>query len=237
MRPVRIVGVGLLGLVLLAPPVQALGEGPSSRPSAPATAPSPPTSQPAGSQDAEKLAAFIRAIRRAEDPREALSAYAKGCSISRLNAELHTAHVRRMLQFGRPETAYYPAQAAVRLEPENGMAWGVLGYVHGKRHRLEEALAAAVRAAKYAPDDNSILHNAGQLVAWCDGQRPPLPRSSLPGIERVSGPEQAARRQKVAPEAHSGSSHRSSRSAAPAPDRRVRGQGPVGGRPVMGGFV
>ncbi len=135
-----------------------------------------PTSAPATSP-ADRLEAQIQAVSQADDPRAAMSAYAKGCAIDRSNTEIHDAYMRRMLKFGLPKIAYYPARELVRLDPNNALAWGVVGYMQGKRGELEEAFSATIRSLENRRDDPSVLHNAGQLAAWYENE-PDLPNLS-----------------------------------------------------------
>ena len=150
--------------VVLAWMVLASRGGPATRPSS-ATKP------------ADRLKAFIRAVAEADNPRAAMSAYARGCAIDRNKAELHDAYMKRMLKFGLPKIAYYPARVLVRLDPNNSLAWGVVGYMHGKRGELVEAFSATIRSLEKRRDDPSVLHNAGQLAAWYDNE-PDLPKVS-----------------------------------------------------------
>lgn len=190
MRRAQIVVVGLAALVWIAPVARGESRPRPQEPPDVAGPTSAPASQPVTTRPAEKLAALLRAIRQAAHPGEVISAYARGCAIDRLNAELQNAYMRRMLQFGHPLIAYYPARVLVRIEPKNGTAWGVVGYVYGKRSKLRDALVATVRAAGRCPDDPSILHNAGQLVAWYEGQGEPpkLPAATERLAERLRKP-------------------------------------------------
>ena len=140
-----------------------------------------PTSAPATSP-AARLEAQIQAVRQADYPRAAMSAYARGCAINRSNTEIHDAYMRQMLKFGLPKIAYYPARELVRLDPNNSLAWGVVGYMQGKRGELEEAFSATIRSLENrrddpSPGDPSVLHNAGQLAAWYENE-PDLPKLS-----------------------------------------------------------
>ncbi len=125
---------------------------------------------PATKTPAERIAPLVRVIDQARSPSDAIAAYARGFGIDRTHTGLQNAHMRKMLQFGLPKIARYPARVLVTLEKGNGMAWGVVGYMHGKRGELAEALAAHIQAAAFAPDDPSILHNTGQLLAWYDNE-------------------------------------------------------------------
>ena len=132
------------------------------------TKPSPTTGSSTTTSPADKLKAYIRAVADANDPRSAMSAYARGCSINRNSADLQNAYMERMLKFGLPKIAYHPARILVRIDPNNNLAWGVVGYMHGKRGELKQAFAATMRALEKHRDDPSVLHNAGQLAAWYD---------------------------------------------------------------------
>ena len=136
--------------------------------SGPSDKPAPTTGPGATSSPADRLKAFIRDVAEADDPRSAMSAYARGCSIDRNSAALQNAYMERMLKFGLPKIAYHPARLLVRIDPNNSLAWGVVGYMHGKRGELEKAFAATMRSLEKHRDDPSVLHNAGQLAAWYD---------------------------------------------------------------------
>ncbi len=125
----------------------------------------PPTTQPAATT-AARLAPFLKAIRQANDARVVMRAYTRALAVDRHNVELHRAYMRRMLTFGLPQIAQHPARELVRLEAADGMAWGLIGYIHGRRGELVAAFEATMRAAELTDDDPSVLNNAGQLVAW-----------------------------------------------------------------------
>ncbi len=137
------------------------------------TKPSPTTGPRATTSPADRLKVYILAIVEADAPRPAMSAYARGCSIDRNNAALQNAYMERMLKFGLPKIAYHPAQVLVRIDPNNSLAWGVVGYMHGKRGELEKAFLATMRSLEKRLDDPSVLHNAGQLSAWYDNAPKP----------------------------------------------------------------
>ncbi len=137
----------------------------------PATA---PATRPAATL-AERIAPFLQAIQTSDDYRTVMRAYARARAVDRTYVPVHRAYMRRMLKLGLPQIAFYPAQALVKLDRRDGMAWGVTGYHHGKRGRLVEAFGATMQAVALVADDPSILHNAGQLAAWYD-EDPSLPR-------------------------------------------------------------
>ena len=140
----------------------------------PTTRPSlPPATMPVAVNP--RLLPFIEAIQRSQQPQEAMSAYARGCAVDRRNPRIHDEYMKRMLQFGQPEIAYFAAATLVTLDNQNPTAWGLVGYHQGKKGELLEAFAATMRAVQRAPDDPSILHNAGQLVAWYDSHADPPP--------------------------------------------------------------
>ena len=141
----------------------------------------------AAADRARRLAEFVQAVRDADHPRQAITAYARGCAVDASRPEIHEAQMRRMLRFGLPKIALFPARSLVAIQPDNGLAWGVLGYVHGQRGELAEAFAASIRAAEHARDNPSILHNAGQLVAWYDHELelPKLPDRAKRSLSRI----------------------------------------------------
>ena len=159
-------------------------------PAAPAWAANPPAAEGPAAKAAEtpeaQLRGLIETIREAENPRTAISAYARAAAIDSKSIELHQAHMLRMLRSGLLRIAYYPAGALVRLDPDNGTAWGVLGCAYGRKGDWVEALAATVRAAEQIPDDPSVLNNLGQLTAWYERQLdlPGLPAAVRRSIER-----------------------------------------------------
>ena len=142
----------------------------------------PVASQPATAPaDAEAttrpgdMPACLEAIRSARDSRTAGAAYARGCTLDRGNLALHEAYMRRMLQLARPKVAYFPARTLLARDSRNGLAWGVVGYVHARRNNLAKALAASIMAASKLPDNPSVVGNLAQLLAWHEDQEePPL---------------------------------------------------------------
>ena len=137
--------------------------------------------------NAKRLAALIDTLKTADNPSAAMAAYARGCGIDRTNVELQNAYMRKMLTFGLPKISYYAARVLVGLQPDNGTAWGVVGYMHGRRGELGKALAASIRAAEKAPEDPSIAHNAGQLLGWYENELTPprLPDSARRILEQI----------------------------------------------------
>ncbi len=160
---------------------------PSTRPQSAGPTHAGIASSQTSTQPAGKLAEIIRTIRQSHDPHEAISAYADGCTIDRLNVELQDAYLRRMLEFGQVKVAYYPAQALSLMQDDNALAWGVLAYVSATQNKLAEALEPAVRAASLAGDNPSVVRNAAQLIAWYEAQRPPpnIPEASRGRLETV----------------------------------------------------
>jgi tetratricopeptide (TPR) repeat protein len=116
---------------------------------------------------------LIDTIRTADQPAQAIAAYARANALDRNNIELLNAYLRRMLQLGLPQVAWYPANVLVHLSPDNGMAWAVVGYMHGRDGRLSGAFSATMRAIDRLDDNRSVLFNAGQLAAWYDHQQVP----------------------------------------------------------------
>lgn len=117
---------------------------------------------------ADRLEPFLRVVRQAEDVRTVMQTYARAQAVEPNSPELHRAYMRRMLKFGLPQIAHHAARELVNLNEADGVAWGLIGYIHGRRGELAEAFAATIRAAELLGDDVSILNNAGQLAAWHD---------------------------------------------------------------------
>ena len=140
---------------------------------------SPPASRPASSSPVAAevipadLAGCIQAIRAAGDSRAAMAAYARGCSIERNSLQLQEAYMLAMLRLGRPSTAAFPARALLTIKADHPMAWAVVGYNEAKRKRLVKAIGPTFRAAAKLTDGPSVLHNAGQLLAWYENQSQP----------------------------------------------------------------
>jgi len=150
-------------------------------------------SKPAPGRDAKKakaseeLAELIRVIRTGQRPNVAMAAYARGNAIGPMSVELHDAYMKRMLKFGLPQVAYYPARNLVVIDKANGTAWGVIGYMEGRRGKFSAALKATIRAAELLKDDPSVLNNAGQLVAWYENtpQPPRIPDAVKRSLDRI----------------------------------------------------
>ena len=134
----------------------------------------------------QRVEALTRVIRQAAGPREALTAYTRATAIDARNVPLHRTQMRRMLQFGLPQLAHRPALSLTRLDEKDGMAWGVVGYMRGRRGQWVQALVATVRAAVRIPDDPSVQNNLGQLIGWYEHQRdlPKLPAPVRRAMQR-----------------------------------------------------
>src|ERR1039458_1369160 len=75
------------------------------------------------------VAAAIQAIQQAADPSAVIAAYGSGLAITTTDPRLHAAYVARMGDMGLPEMAYHQAQTRTTLEPNTGLAWGLVAYV------------------------------------------------------------------------------------------------------------
>jgi len=135
-----------------------------------------PATKPA-SPRAEQLAECIRLVREAKEPQQAIEAYARGCALRPTDARVREVYMRRMLRFGLPQIAVYAAQVLVQLQPDNHLAWAVIGHRHGKRKEWAQAFEATAVALEGLASDPSVLYNMGQLVAWQEAQTP-LPKLS-----------------------------------------------------------
>jgi len=142
-------------------------------------APAPPP--PAATRE-QKVASLLEQVRTAVHPGAAAAAYARANALKPGNVEVHETYLKRMLRFGLPQIAMYPARSLVAIEPNHALAWAVLGYLDGREEKLPEAFSATMRAIGELGADPSVLNNAGQLAAWYDYD---------PGVPRLSD---AARR-------------------------------------------
>ncbi len=136
---------------------------------------------------AKQIEPFVRTIATAQEVNTAAKAYARGCAVDRSHPAIHDVYMQRMLQFGQPQLAKYPARALIGIDPGNGMAWGVLSYNHARRGELMDALVTTLRAVEADPKNPSHLHNAGQLIAWYENEleAPALPNALRRAMARV----------------------------------------------------
>lgn len=136
---------------------------------------------------AERMAPFVQAVRNAKVPSEASAAYARGRAIDGQYVPLLDAYLRKMLIFGLPKVAYYPAQSLVRIDPDHGLAWAVVGYHAGRDEDLSTALSYTVRAATLLPNNDGVLNNLGQLISWYESvlDLPDIPARDRRAMERL----------------------------------------------------
>ena len=87
------------------------------------------------------VAAAIQAIQQAPDPSAAVAAYGSGLALTSNDPQLHAAYVTRMVDMGLPEMAFHQAQTLTTLQPDNGLAWGVVAYVDARRGQMPEAVS------------------------------------------------------------------------------------------------
>jgi hypothetical protein len=119
------------------------------------------------------LATYLKAINDSDDASEIISLYARAAVADRNNPLLHETYVRRMLQLGLPQIAYYGARNLVALDKESGLGWGVIAYHQARRGEYDDAVTSAIRSVVKGRNNPAILHNAGQLLAWHSLQTPP----------------------------------------------------------------
>ena len=123
--------------------------------------------QPAVSQPLNVNSA-IQAIQQAPDPSAVVAAYAGALAFALNDPTLHQAYVARMVDMGLPEMAYHQAQTLTTLQPNNGLAWGVVAYVDARRGQMPEAVSAINLAGQFAPGNKFVAHTAGEILAWYD---------------------------------------------------------------------
>ena len=116
----------------------------------------------------QSLADLIKIIKTDSDPSVVLRSYTRACAINRMDPELNSVYMRRMLLMGRPSAAYMPARILSAQDADAGLAWAVIGYSMGRANKYSDALTATARALEFDSDDTSIMNNAGQLAAWFD---------------------------------------------------------------------
>lgn len=119
---------------------------------------------------------LLEAIRKAPDISAAGQAYVAARNTGRKDPEVYKAYIQRLLELGEPRMAFITATELTRLEPDNGVAWGVIGYTHACAGKMALAYAALVKAAALAPDNIGILSNVGLLSVW---------EQKSPGIDEV----------------------------------------------------
>src|ERR1019366_6908195 len=124
-------------------------------------------SESASSQPAT-VAAAIQAIQQAPDPSAVVAAYGSGIALAPNDPKLHEAYVARMVDMGLPEMAYHQAQTLTTLQPDNGLAWGVVAYVDARRGQMPEAVSAINLAGQFASSNKFVAHTAGEILAWYD---------------------------------------------------------------------
>jgi hypothetical protein len=135
------------------------------------------------------IAAAIEAIQQAPDPSAAVAAYGSGLAISANDPKLHDAYVARMVDMGLPEMAFHQAESLTTLQPNNGLAWGVVAYVDARRGQMPEAVSAINLAGQFAPSNKFIAHTAGEIIAWYDlkADKTKLPDGAKDGLARIRG--------------------------------------------------
>src|ERR1017187_969661 len=141
------------------------------------------TSQPA------TVAAAIQAIQQAGDPSAAVAAYGSGLALTANDPKLHEAYVVRMVDMGLPEMAYHQAQTLTTLQPNNGLAWGVVAYVDARRGQMSDAVSAINLAGQFASSNKFVAHTAGEILAWYDlkADKAKLPDTAKDGVSRLRG--------------------------------------------------
>jgi hypothetical protein len=139
------------------------------------------TSQPAS------VTAAIQAIQQAADPSAVVAAYGSGIALAPNDPKLHEAYVDRMVDMGLPEMAYHQAQTLTTLQPNNGLAWGVVAYVDARRGQMPEAVSAINLGGQFSSSNKFVAHTAGEILAWYDlkADKTKLPESAKDGLTRV----------------------------------------------------
>ena len=135
------------------------------------------------------VAAAIQAIQQAPDPSAVIAAYGSGLAITVNDPKLHEAYVARMVDMGLPEMAFHQAETLATLQPNNGLAWGVVAYVDARRGQMPEAVAAVNLAGQFASSNKFVAHTGGEILAWYDlkADKSKLPDNAKDGLTRIRG--------------------------------------------------
>jgi hypothetical protein len=143
-------------------------------------------SRPAVSQP-NNVNAVIQAIEQASDPSAVVAAYASGLAFAINDPAIHQAYVSRMVDMGLPEMAYHQAQTLTTLQPNNGLAWGVVAYVDARRGQMVEAISAINLAGQFAPSNKFVARTAGEIIAWYDvkADKSKVSEGAKAGLTRV----------------------------------------------------
>ena len=120
----------------------------------------------------EELRDTIRAIATTSDLREATGLYASVATRAGRSRELHEVFMRKMLEMELPNRASGAARALVKIDPNNGLAWGVLGYYDTNKDQVPRGFKETVTGATLMPHDSNLLYNLGQAAAWYDIEGP-----------------------------------------------------------------
>jgi hypothetical protein len=135
------------------------------------------------------VAAAIQAIQQAPDPSAVVAAYGSGLAITANDPQLHEAYVARMVDMGLPEMAFHQAETITTLQPNNGLAWGVVAYVDARRGQMPEAVSAINLAGQFASGNKFVAHTAGEILAWYDlkADKSKMPDNAKDGLTRIRG--------------------------------------------------
>jgi hypothetical protein len=170
-RPIhaRTVGLAVYSAMILA----VLASVGANQAATPTTAPTTVPATSPGELAAKALTEYIQIIKTDKDPSVVLRAFTRACSLDRLNTDLNSAYMRRMLLMGRPRAAYMSARILSSQDADAALAWALVGYTMGRSNKYLDSLTATARALEFNSDDPSILNNAGQLAAWFDNAPAP----------------------------------------------------------------
>jgi len=135
---------------------------------------------------AKSIDQYVDAIRRAEDPSAAVSAYAGALAVDRNNVRLHEAYIRRMLELDRAELTSVQVRRLLTIDADNGLAWAGTAVLAARAGRMPDAVSAITRSVSALPKDPFVLHTAGQFVAWYDQTDPTtVPQATRTALEKL----------------------------------------------------
>ena len=132
-------------------------------------------------------ASYVKVIRNATDASLAEDAYTMGITANRRSIPLHEAFIRRMVDLGAPEKAYWPAQVLLGLDPQNPYALSLVACGEAQRGNPTEAIKDIQAALQKLPGDPFVLRTAAQLAAWFDSEADPafLPDAVKKAVAKI----------------------------------------------------
>ena len=151
----------------------------------------PPTPRQADPSLADRLDAYSTVIRSAEDPAVAQAAFDRAVQVAPKDGPVHKTYMERMLRAGFDDRAARAAAVVVTASPGDGRGWALIARAHARSRRWPDAVSAAARSARAAPDDALVQASAGEVLAGYDLR--PL-GAATDGADRTQADSEAIRK-------------------------------------------